>query len=88
MATKVLVSMNAFKGSISTRTATDTVAAAFVAAGFEVEKIYLADGGDGTADVASALRESQVEVQELTLEKGRLDDVFRMITTADGARHA
>jgi glycerate kinase len=55
MATKVLVSMNAFKGSISTRTATDTVAAAFVAAGFEVEKIYLADGGDGTADVASAL---------------------------------
>lgn len=52
---KVLVSMNAFKGSISTRIATDTVAAAFVQEGFEVEKVYLADGGDGTADAAAAL---------------------------------
>jgi glycerate 2-kinase len=55
MATKVLVSMNAFKGSISTKVATDVVATAFGAAGFEVEKVYLADGGDGTLDVAVAL---------------------------------
>jgi glycerate kinase len=55
MATKVLVSMNAFKGSISTRVATDVVATAFGAEGFEVEKVYLADGGDGTIDVVAAL---------------------------------
>ncbi|MHB8071170.1 MAG: glycerate kinase [Candidatus Cryosericum sp.] len=55
MAMKVLVSVNAFKGSISARAATDIVATAFVAAGFEVEKVYLADGGDGTVDVAVAL---------------------------------
>ncbi len=55
MATKVLVSMNAFKGSISSRVATDVVASAFETAGFEVEKVYLADGGDGTVDVAAAL---------------------------------
>lgn len=52
---KVLVSMNAFKGSISTKVATDVVALAFESAGFQVEKVYLADGGDGTIDVASAL---------------------------------
>ncbi len=52
---KVLVSMNAFKGSISSRVATDAVATAFGEAGFEVEKVYLADGGDGTVDVAVAL---------------------------------
>lgn len=52
---KILVSMNAFKGSISTRVATDTVALAFENAGFEVERVYLADGGDGTIDVAGTL---------------------------------
>src|ERR1035437_8849420 len=52
---KVLVSMNAFKGSISTKAATDAVALAFEGAGFQVEKVYLADGGDGTIDVAAAL---------------------------------
>jgi glycerate kinase len=52
---KVLVSMNAFKGSISTKAATDAVALAFEGAGFQVEKVYLADGGDGTTDVAAAL---------------------------------
>lgn len=53
--TRVLIGMNAFKGSISTRLATDTVAAAFAQEGFEVEKIYLADGGDGTAEATVAL---------------------------------
>jgi glycerate kinase len=52
---KVLVSMNAFKGSISPKAATDAVALAFEGAGFQVEKVYLADGGDGTTDVAAAL---------------------------------
>lgn len=52
---KVLVSMNAFKGSVFTKTATDAVASAFEGAGFQVERIYLADGGDGTTDVAAAL---------------------------------
>jgi len=52
---KILVSMNAFKGSISTRVATDTVALAFENAGFQVERVYLADGGDGTIDVAATL---------------------------------
>ena len=52
---KVLVSMNAFKGSISTKAATDAVALAFEGAGFQVEKVYLADGGDGTIDVAATL---------------------------------
>jgi len=52
---KILVSMNAFKGSISTKVATDTVALAFENAGFSVERVYLADGGDGTIEVAATL---------------------------------
>lgn len=36
--------------------------------------------------VAAALREAGVDVTELIVEKGRLDDVFRQITSHDGAR--
>ena len=36
--------------------------------------------------VAALLREKSIDVQELYVEKGRLDDVFRQITSHDGAR--
>jgi ABC-2 type transport system ATP-binding protein len=36
--------------------------------------------------VAALLREQSIEVAELFVEKGRLDDVFRQITSHDGAR--
>ena len=36
-------------------------------------------------EVAAMLREKAIAVDELYVEKGRLDDVFRQITTSDGA---
>lgn len=36
--------------------------------------------------VAALLREQGIDVQELYVEKGRLDDVFRQITSHEGAR--
>ena len=36
--------------------------------------------------VAALLREKSIEVDEMFVEKGRLDDVFRQITSHDGAR--
>ena len=38
------------------------------------------------ASVAALLREQSIDVQELYVEKGKLDDVFRQITSHDGAR--
>jgi ABC-2 type transport system ATP-binding protein len=38
------------------------------------------------AAIAGALREQAIEIDELYVEKGRLDDVFRQITSHDGAR--
>ncbi len=37
-------------------------------------------------EVAALLREKSIPVEELYVEKGRLDDVFRLITSSDGAR--
>ncbi|MGB9755573.1 MAG: glycerate kinase [Desulfurella sp.] len=52
---KALVSINAFKGAISTVLATNIVAEKLSNFGFEVEKCYIADGGDGTIDVATSM---------------------------------
>lgn len=52
---KALVSINAFKGAISTVLATDTVAQELSKFGIETEKCYIADGGDGTIDVAASM---------------------------------
>lgn len=43
-----------------------------------------------TTDVASLIREKAIAIDEMTVERGRLDDVFREITTADAGteRHA
>lgn len=41
------------------------------------------------ADVAAIVKESQISIEEIFVERGRLDDVFRQITTTDsGAGHA
>jgi ABC-2 type transport system ATP-binding protein len=37
-------------------------------------------------EVAAVLRDKSIPVEELYVEKGRLDDVFRLITSSDGAR--
>ena len=36
-----------------------------------------------TADVAALLRAQQIPIDELYVERGRLDEVFRQITTSD-----
>ena len=36
--------------------------------------------------VATLMREQGIDVEELYVEKGRLDDVFRQITSSEGAR--
>lgn len=40
--------------------------------------------GEIIGDVAAALREKSINVNEIYVERGRLDDVFRDITTSDG----
>ena len=41
------------------------------------------------ADVAALLRDKSITVEEMFVERGKLDDVFRQITTSDtGAGHA
>nr|PZN86072.1 MAG: ABC transporter ATP-binding protein [Pseudomonadota bacterium] len=41
------------------------------------------------AEVTQAIRESAIAVEEIYVERGKLDDVFRQITTSDqGDRHA
>jgi hypothetical protein len=40
-------------------------------------------------ELASLIRTRLIEVEEVTIERGNLDDVFRQITTSDtGASHA
>jgi ABC-2 type transport system ATP-binding protein len=47
------------------------------------------DGRSIAADVASLLHDNSLTVDELFVERGKLDDVFRQITTSDqGADHA
>ena len=55
------------------------------------------EGALETADVAAELRAQQIPIDELYIERGRLDEVFRQITTSDeqkrqtngeGAAHA
>jgi ABC-2 type transport system ATP-binding protein len=41
------------------------------------------DGALEAADVAALLRAQQIPIDELYVERGRLDDVFRQITTSD-----
>ena len=43
------------------------------------------EGHTIATEVAALLREKAVDVEELYIEKGRLDDVFRQITSHDGA---
>jgi ABC-2 type transport system ATP-binding protein len=47
------------------------------------------NGAAIAADVAALLRERSITVEEMFVERGKLDDVFRQITTSDvGAGHA
>jgi ABC-2 type transport system ATP-binding protein len=41
-----------------------------------------ANGRSITAEVGAALRAQEIGVEELSSERGRLDDVFRTITSA------
>jgi ABC-2 type transport system ATP-binding protein len=46
-------------------------------------------GATIAADVGALLRDQSIVVEELLVERGKLDDVFREITTSsEGARHA
>ena len=46
-------------------------------------------GAPAAPELASLIRSRLIEVEEVTVERGNLDDVFRQITTSDtGAPHA
>jgi ABC-2 type transport system ATP-binding protein len=46
-------------------------------------------GSSIAADVGALLRDQSIVVEELLVERGKLDDVFREITTSsEGARYA
>jgi ABC-2 type transport system ATP-binding protein len=61
-------------------------------------RVYPRDGAQIATDIAGALRERNIVIDELFVERGRLDDVFRQITSSDskpgsdsksaGGRHA
>ena len=47
------------------------------------------DGAPAASELASLIRTRLIEVEEVSIERGNLDDVFRQITTSDtGGRHA
>jgi len=46
------------------------------------------NGASIAADVAGLVRERGIAVEELHVERGKLDDVFRQITTGDTAAHS
>ncbi len=52
---RVLISINSFKGAISTIEAIHIIENELSNFGFEVEKCPIADGGDGTIDVAASM---------------------------------
>jgi ABC-2 type transport system ATP-binding protein len=88
-----------YHGAVTIRVASDRAdavrgALAVVAGVKEVETIGVANGrlqlraipknGAGiVTDVASAIREKALAVDELFVERGKLDDVFRQITSSD-----
>lgn len=61
-------------------------AAADKASGTVSLRVYPMPGQSVAATVAAALRADGIDVEELFVEKGRLDDVFRKITSHEGAR--
>jgi ABC-2 type transport system ATP-binding protein len=47
------------------------------------------EGAPAPSDLAALIRARLIEVEEVSVERGNLDDVFRQITTAEaGTRHA
>jgi gliding motility-associated transport system ATP-binding protein len=88
-----------YHGAVTIRVASDRAdavrgALAVVASVKEVETVGVANGllqlraipknGAGiVTDVASAIREKALVVDELFVERGKLDDVFRQITSSD-----
>jgi hypothetical protein len=47
------------------------------------------DGAPEPSELAQLIRARLIEVEEVSVERGNLDDVFRQITTAEaGTRHA
>lgn len=44
--------------------------------------------GSTSKDVAAAIRDKQLPIEGLHVERGTLDDVFRQITTSEGSSHA
>lgn len=44
--------------------------------------------GDIIGDVATALRQQSISVDQIYVERGRLDDIFREITTSDGGQQS
>ena len=92
---------NAVAISVATSSATSLRAA--LEGHFRIEKVETIASDNGTArlraipktntpiagDVATIIRESQITIEEIFVERGRLDDVFRQITTSDsGEDHA
>ena len=88
-----------YHGAVALRVATDKVEAlkaalATVAGVGNVETVSASDGhlvlraipknGAGiVTDVASAIRQKSLVVEEIFVERGKLDDVFRQITSSD-----
>ncbi len=52
---RILISINSFKGAISTIEATSIIENELSNFGFDIEKCLIADGGDGTIDVAASM---------------------------------
>ncbi len=54
--------------------------------GITTLRVFPSGDASIAAHVATAMREAGVDVEEMFVEKGRLDDVFRQITSSEGAR--
>ncbi|MBR5721303.1 MAG: glycerate kinase, partial [Clostridia bacterium] len=69
---KIIVAPDSFKGSLSSKKACDIMAKALEETGrFEAVKMPLADGGEGTADIAASLDGSRIKSVEVVNPLGK-----------------
>ena len=80
---RVLPEYRAVRGALSVVAGIKEVETVGVANGLLQLRAIPKNGAGIVADVASAIRQKSLAVDEIFVERGKLDDVFRQITSSD-----
>jgi ABC-2 type transport system ATP-binding protein len=74
---------DAVKGALAAVSGVSSIEIVSAADGHLVLRAVPKNGAGIVTDVASAIRQNSLVVEELYVERGKLDDVFRQITSSD-----